>query len=274
MMFVALFWAPCLAREGANSLSAPLSTFVQPWEISQRQVDDCTTFCREWTTPYFSSDRGCVGYDESTDRGDMLFCPDKAAIKAWTVDQEREFEAIFSRSERLDKSELEMFRLLMLEREKMLSILPMQMVRGSSEVSRGRRRVQGSHSSYTCFGGNGGYWEWYDAGKRPTRIAVQSGSLIDRLEITYSDGSVLAGGGSGGVLRYHNMPSCTTIVLVKWGSVIDSIQFLSQGYETDRYGGNGGDTDVVVAPVGKCLGDIKIKVGSLVDRICLKFNGN
>jgi len=274
MMFVALFWAPCLAREGANSLSAPLSTFVQPWEISQRQVDDCTTFCREWTTPYFSSDRGCVGYDESTDRGDILFCPDKAAIKAWTVDQEREFEAIFSRSERLDKSELEMFRLLMLEREKRLSILPMQMLRGSSEVPQGRRRVQGSHSSYTCVGGTGGHWEWYDKGKRPTRLAVRSGSLIDRLEITYSDGSVLAGGGYGGGLDYHNMPSCTTIVLIKSGSVIDSIQFLTQGYETDRYGGNGGDTDVVVAPKGRCLGDIRLKVGSLVDRICLKFNGN
>jgi len=274
MIFVALFWAPCLAREDANSLSAPLFAFVQPWEISQLKVDDCTTFCREWTTPYFSSDRGCVGNDELTGRGDILFCPDKAAIKAWTVDQEREFEALYSRSERLDKSELEMFQLLMLEREKRLSILPMQMIRGSPEVSQGRRRVQGSHSSYTCFGGTGGHWEWYDQGKRPTRLAVRSGGLIDRLEITYSDGSVLAGGGSGGRIDYHDMPSCTTIVLVKSGSVIDSIQFLSQGYETDRYGGNGGDTDVVIAPAGRCLGDMKLKVGGLVDRICLKFNGN
>lgn len=274
MMFLALFGAPFLAREDANSLSAPLSELVHPWEILQREVDDCTIFCREWTTPYFSSERGCVGDDESTERGDILFCPDKAAIEAWTVDQELEFEAIYSRSERLDKSELEMFRLLMLERKSLLSILPMQMLRGSPEVSQGRRRVQGSHSSYTCFGGNGGNWVSYTQGKRPRRLEVRSGSLIDRLVITYSDGRVLAGGGSGGGLRYHNMPSCTTIVLVKSGSVIDSIQFLSQGYETDRYGGHGGGTAVLVAPAGKCLGDIKLKAGSMVDRICLRFNGN
>jgi len=274
MMFIALFWAQCLAAEDVQSLSAPISAFVQPWEIPQRQVDNCTTFCSDWTTLYSASDDGCVGDDESAVSEDILFCPDKAAIMAWTVDQELEFEAIYSRSEKLDVSEIEMFQLLVLERENKLSVLPMQMLHGSPEVPQERRRVKGSQYSYSCFGGNGGQWVWYEKGKRPTRLAVRSGSLIDRLEITYSDGSVLRGGGYGGGLRYHNMPSCTNIVLIKSGALIDSIQFLTQGYETDRYGGNGGGTYVLVAPAGRCLGDIKFKVGSLVDKICLKFNGN
>merc|ERR1719249_170132 len=94
----------------------------------------------------------------------------------------------------------------------------------------------------------------------------------DRRRIQGSTYSYHCFGGNGGGYSYTYLPSCTTIVLIKSGSLVDALQFLSQGYETRYYGGSGGGTYVLVAPRGRCLGDIKMKTGSLVDRICLRFN--
>ena len=117
-----------------------------------------------------------------------------------------------------------------------------------------------------------GSWRWYERGVRPTKLRVRSGSLIERLTFTFSNNRELYGGGHGGSYSYTRLPSCTTIVLIKSGSLVDAIQFLSQGYETRYYGGSGGGTHVVVAPRERCLGDIKMKTGSVVYRICQKFN--
>lgn len=204
---------------------------------------------------------------------DAKFCPDKAAIQAWTVEEELEFEALYSYSQTLEESELQSFQDMTVEREMKLAVHPWQMtLQNQIHDPQDRRRIQGSAYSYRCFGGNGGGWRWYERGVRPTMLRVRSGSLIDRLEFTFSNNRVLSGGGYGGGFSYTRLPSCTTIVLIKSGSLVDAIQFLSQGYETRYYGGSGGGTYVVVAPRGRCLGDIKMKTGSLVDRICLKFN--
>jgi len=269
-------------EEGMESVSALATPFVEPWKIPSVKVNsDCTNLCQDWAKLYFSYEYGCISLNgtnlsedgDADEVADAMFCPDKAVIKAWTVEEELEFEALYSYSQTLEESELQSFQDMTVEREMKLAVHPWQMtLQNQIHDPQDRRRIQGSPYSYRCFGGNGGSWRWYERGVRPTRLRVRSGSLIDRLAFTFSNNRELSGGGYGGGYSYTHLPSCTTIVLIKSGSLIDAIQFLSQGYETRYYGGHGGGTHVVVAPRGRCLGDIKMKTGSLVDRICLKFN--
>jgi len=270
-------------EEDAKSVSALARPFVEPWNIPSIKVNnDCTNFCQDWATPYFSVENGCIGLSGSilSEVGDddlvadASFCPDKAAIQAWTVQEELEFEALYQYSQTLEEeSELQSLQEMAVEREMKLTVHPWQMLlQNQIHDSQDRRRIQGSAYSYRCFGGGGGGWRWYERRVRPTRVRVRSGSLIDRLEFTFANNHVLYGGGTGGGYSYTSLPSCTTVVLIKSAVLVDAIQFLSQGYETPYYGGSGGGTYVLVAPRGKCLGDIKMKTGSLVDQICLKFN--
>jgi len=273
----------CFATaEDTQSVAVPTTRFVKPWNIPAIEVsDECTKFCEDLAALYLSFDDGCVGLNETElsaygnppDMVDSRFCPDKAVIGAWRLEEELEFEALYLRSQMLEESEQDIFHEMAFEREMKLAVHPWQMLL-QSKISdpQDRRRVQGSTYHYRCFGGSGGRWRWNERRTRPMKVRVQSGSLIDRLEFTYRDGRVLSGGGRGGGRYYSNLPSCTNIVLVKSGVLVDAIQFLSQGYETAYYGGHGGGTHVVVAPQGRCLGDIKMKTGTLVDRICLKFN--
>jgi len=280
-MFFTLISYCFATAEDTQSVAVPTTPFVQPWNIPAIEVsDDCTRLCEDLAALYLSFDDGCVGFNETeldaygnSPLVDSRFCPDKAVIRAWRVEEEMEFEALYWRSQMLEESEQEIFHEMVFEREMKLAVHPWQMLlQNKIYDTQDRRRIQGSTYNYRCFGGSGGSWRWNERRVKPVRVRVQSGSLIDRLEFTYRDGRVLSGGGTGG-RRYHtNLPSCTTIVLVKSGSLIDAIQFLSQGSETSYYGGHGGGTYVVVAPQGRCLGDIKMKTGSLVDRICLKFN--
>jgi len=269
-------------KEGTKSATALATQFVKPWNIPSIKVaNDCTSLCQDWTAPYFSFDKGCIGLGgtnlsgdgDAVEVADAKFCPDKTAIQAWTVEEELEFEAMYQQSETLEESELQRFQELVVEREMKIAVHPWQMIlQNQIHDPQDRRRIQGSAYSYSCFGGGGGGWRWYENGVRPTKLRVRSGRLIDRLEFTFANNQVLSGGGWGGGYSYTSLPSCTTIVFIRSGSLVDGIQFLSQGYETQYYGGSGGGTYVVVAPKGKCLGDIKMKTGSLVDRICLKFN--
>jgi len=274
-MFITLFWAHCFASEGK---SVSTTQFVEPWNIPQLEVDDdCIKLCDDWSTLYFSSEYdSCVGEDGvslSKKAGNISFCPNKETVVAWTRDEEYEFQAFFQQKEKLEKSELKIFYQRMHERKMKLSVHQWQMLPPAeiNVIPEDRRRVQGSYSSYRCFGGNGGSWRWFERRKRPYKVTVRAGAVIDRLEFYYR-GSILSGGGYGGRAHSHSLPSCTTIVFIKSGSLVDAIQFLSQGYETRYYGGSGGGSYVVVAPRGRCLGDIKIRTGGLVDRICVKFN--
>lgn len=283
MMFFTLILYYCFARkEDTQSIAAPTKPFVKPWRIPHIEVSkDCKKLCEDWATPYFSSADGCVGLNRNklSDDGDAVviadtrFCPDKAAIEAWTVEEELEFEALYPYRKMLEESELMVFQEMTVEREMKLAVHPWQMLlQNKIPDPQDRRRIQGSAYSYRCFGGSGGGWRWYEKRVRPTKLRVRSGRYIDRLEFTFKDGYQLYGGGNGGGSYYTSLPSCTTIVLVKSGRYLDAIQFLSQGYETSYYGGSGGGTYVVAAPQGKCLGDIKMQAGSLVDKICVKFN--
>lgn len=269
-------------EEGTKSATALATPFVEPWNIPSIELDnDCTSLCQDWAAPYFSFDKGCIGLGgtnlsgdgDAVEVADPKFCPDKTAIQAWSVDEELEFEAFYQHSSTLEESELQRFQEMVVEREMRLAIHPWHMIlQNQVHDPQDRRRIQGSAYSYRCFGGGGGGWRWHEKSVRPTKVRVRSGSLIDRLEFTFANNQVLSGGGWGGRDSVTSLPSCTTIVLIKSGSLIDGIQFLSQGYETPYYGGSGGGTYVVVAPQGRCLGDIKMKTGSLVDHICLKFN--
>jgi len=271
-------------EEGTKSAAALATPFVTPWNIPSIKVaNDCTSLCKDWAAPYFSFDKGCIGLEGANLSGDgdavevvdVKFCLDKTAIQAWTVGEELEFEALYLQSGTLEESELQIFQEIVVEREMKLAVHPWQMLLPNQIYDpQDRRRIQGSAYSYRCFGGFGGGWRRYEKGVRPTRLRVRSGTIIDRLEFTFANNQVLVGGGFGGGYSYTVLPSCTTIVFIRSGSFVDGIQFLSQGDETQYYGGSGGGTYVLVAPRGKCLGDIMMKTGSKVDRICVKFNAN
>jgi len=270
-------------EEGSKAAPALATPFVEPWNIPSIKVDnDCTSLCQDWAAPYFSFDDGCIalggtylsGDGDTVEVADAKFCPDKTAVQAWSVDEEMEFEALYQHSSTLEESELQSFQEMVVEREMKLAIHPWHMIiQNQIHDPQGRRRIQGSANSYNCFGGNGGGWHWYEKGVRPTHLRVRSGALIDRLEFTFADGHVLSGGGWGGGDSIINLPSCITIVYIRSGSLVDGIQFFGHGSETPYYGGHGGGRHIVVAPQGRCLGDIKMRTGALVDKICLKFNG-
>jgi len=278
-MLLTLFFTECFAiQKSLPALVAPAKQFISPWNIPKIDTSDkCTRLCGDWRAPYLSGDV-CVGFDSTLDDGeaaastDILFCPDKAIIEPWTIGSELECESLFQYIQLLDKSELDVLKQMIAERKMKLSVNPWQMLPNEVYESQEKRRIQGSQSSYRCFGGNGGGRGAYERGVRPSTVRVRSGLLIDRLDFTYPNHGRLVGGGSGGGEHYHILPDCITIVLIKSGRFIDSIQFLSQGSESPRYGGNGGGTYVLVAPPGKCLGDIVMRAGRVVHKICLKFN--
>lgn len=281
MMFLVFILVNSLGRqEDSQTMAAEATSFVSPWNMPAIEIsDDCTTLCKDWMAPYFSSDYGCVGLNNFTSGDDIvtaiatMFCPDKALIEQWTVAEELEFEGLFQYIQSFTTAEQDVFERLQVEREIKLSVNPWQMLPNEIHNSEGRRRIQGSSRGFRCFGGRGGpYGVSYRAAVRPTRVTVRSGRYIDRLEFTFSNGYRLHGGGRGGRKSTRSLPHCTTIVLIKHGRFIDAIQFLSQGYETPYYGGHGGATSVVVAPPGRCLGSITMNTGALIDRICLKFN--
>jgi len=264
-----------------KSVAALATPFVEPWKIPSIKVSkDCTNLCQDWAAPYLF-ENNCIGLDGATlsvdgnadGNADAKFCPDKTAIEEWTVGEELEFEAMYLYSETLDESEFQILQELAIERKMKLAVHPWQRyLPNEVQETQDRRRIQGSAYSYKCFGGNGGSWRWYEGGIRPTQLRVRSGRYVDRLEFTFANNWVLSGGGTGGSYYFSSMPSCTTFVVVKSGVLVDAIQFLSQGYETGLYGGSGGGTYAIVAPSGRCLGDIKMRTGSLIDQICLKFN--
>jgi len=270
-------------EEGSKAAPALATPFVEPWNIPSIKVDnDCTSLCQDWAAPYFSFDDGCIGLGgtnlsgdgDTVEVADAKFCPDKTAVQAWSVGEELEFEALYQHSSTLEESELQSFQEMVVEREMKLAIHPWHMIlQNQIHDPQGRRRIQGYTHKFRCFGGGGGGWRSYEKGVRPIHLWVRSGALIDRLEFSYADGGKLSGGGSGGGYSSISLPSCISLVYIRWGALVDGIQFFGDGSQTPYYGGHGGGSNIVVAPPGRCLGDIKMKTGALVDQICLKFNG-
>lgn len=286
MIFVALsLWAYCFAKEKANSKSAPVTRFVQPWSVPQLEVaDDCTILCGMWNALYASVEYGCVGRDQArlangedaAATGKISFCPDKTVIKPWTLEEELEFEAVYKISAELEQSELDVFNEMEIEREMRLSVHQWHMLlQEEIVVSQDRRRaasvVWGSSTDYSCFGGNGGSWKTY-TGSRPTGVTVRHDWVISRFEFTFPDNGLLAVGGDLGGVDSTSFPDCIDYIYIRAGKYIDGIRFSGGTYFSSYYGQYGGAEYIVLAPDGRCLGNIKMKTGRLVDMICFQFN--
>jgi len=290
MIFFALaVWACCFAAEIANSKFAPVTRFVPPWNFPQLEVaDNCTILCGRWNALYLSVEYGCVGRDharlaygdDGTATGKVSFCPDKSVIKTWTVDEELEFEAVYLIIEELEKSELDVFNEMALEREMKLSAHPWHMLlQEEIDIPQDRRRttmVDGSSTDWSCFGGNGGGpWIGYQ-GSRPIHLICRHGWYIDRFEFAFADAfytgnNWLRGGGFGGGMSSTSLPDCIDYIIIRAGKYIDAIRFFGGEDYTPYFGGSGGALYALFAPSGKCLGDIQMKTGRLVDKICFKF---
>ena len=80
--------------------------------------------------------------------------------------------------------------------------------------------------------------------KHLAMIRVRSGSYVDRIELHFSDDSVVECGGRGGTWNepFTLQPGESIVNLkVRQGDALDSIQFLtSRGRESPKYGGDGG----------------------------------
>jgi len=239
---------------------------------------NCQQLCTDWSALYFSSEYGCTG---NVVDGNVSFCPDTEAVETWTVQQELEYEGMHPHREELEVFDLEVFDRLTLEREIKLSVHPWKNLPVTGyHVPDDRRRFSGtasyrygSISSFTCFGTHSG---WYQSGShgsgRPTSLYVRYGIYIDALTFYYPRGRYVRGGGHGGRGEHVTMPRCTNVVLVKSGALIDAVFFIGNGRATRYYGGIGGYPHIVMAPAGRCLGDIQIRYGRFINQICLKFN--
>jgi len=219
--------------------------------------------------------------------GKVSFCPDKTVIKTWTVEEELEFEAVYLNLEELEQSELDVFYDLALEREMKLSVHRWSMLlQEEINIPQDRRRtteVDGSSTDWSCFGGNGGAWTQFRGG-RPMYLICRHGSYINRFEFAFEfTGSLgmfdlwrnnwLKGGGFGGSTESStSLPDCINFIIIRAGSYVDGIRFFGDSDYTPYLGGRGGAEYNLFAPSGKCLGDIKMRTGSLVDKICFKFN--
>ena len=91
--------------------------------------------------------------------------------------------------------------------------------------------------------------------RRLVAVHVRSGTLIDRIELRYTDGSARTCGGGGGEWRepFLLAPGESIVRLKLWaGDALDSIKFVTnRGRSSPRYGGRGGVAcEDLVAPSG------------------------
>jgi len=258
--------------------------FEFPWEMSLITVDsDCPQLCGNWSA-LFLSDRGCkgrdVGDEEVVVAETIRFCPDKHAVEAWNMEKELVYLAMHKRSDSLSKLESEIFMLMTYEREMKLSVHPWQKfsiqdLRNIQET----RRIKGSATSMRCRGKmTGERFRHYRRGK-PTKVTtgVNSDDVLSYIELKYPTGKIQVGSLGDSKKASQRLPDCVQVVFMKYdGERINGIQFLSQGKETRFFGSDSADESksyIYVAPAGRCLEDTKIRGDSLVDRLCIRFNG-
>eukprot|EP00486_Rosalina_sp_Unknown_P010687 CAMPEP_0201584786 /NCGR_PEP_ID=MMETSP0190_2-20130828/114845_1 /ASSEMBLY_ACC=CAM_ASM_000263 /TAXON_ID=37353 /ORGANISM="Rosalina sp." /LENGTH=198 /DNA_ID=CAMNT_0048029461 /DNA_START=107 /DNA_END=699 /DNA_ORIENTATION=+ len=131
------------------------------------------------------------------------------------------------------------------------------------------------------YGGNGGGHRTLYSGDQNayiTRVCLRTGSLVDQIQVWFSNGANAGpyGGGGGGYNCYPSSGSlsgdnCITSVNVRSGSLIDGIQFHTKGGSTsDWYGGHGGGFHTVNYN-NECLTSLNAKTGSLVDALQFYF---
>jgi len=285
MILIVFIWALAYASKESKYLVASINPFVLPWEIKAVEADgDCPKLCGNWSALWLS-DNGCKGGDMAllnggeTDGGSVVetgdnlrFCPDKESVEAWTVEREEDYAAMYLRRDGLLIPELMTLGRMTLERKMRLSVhpwwkFPTQEIRDLIE----RRRIEGKSDKFTCVGSKSGNIRSHQEGTRPEKIALQYGTVIDHLEIYYPTRSIQVGTEDGGDTFEEGLPDCVSIVFLKSdGDSIGGIVFLK--HERTNLGKDDEDSYFIVAPSGKCLGDMKIRGDDVVNRICMKFN--
>lgn len=129
------------------------------------------------------------------------------------------------------------------------------------------------------YGGNGGGFKKLFSGDQNafvTRVCLRTGSLVDQIQLEFSNGAKAGpfGGNGGGHVcypssRHLSASECITSVKLRSGALIDGIQFVQKnGITSQWYGGYGGGLNTGNLH-GQCLTSMDARTGSLVD--ALKF---
>jgi len=256
--------------------------FESPWEMSLITVDsDCPQLCGNWSA-LFLSNRGCKGRavedKEAVVAEATRFCPDKQAVEAWNMERELAYLALVKRSDSLSKPESEMFMLMTYEREMKLSVHPWQKfstldLHNIQET----RRIKGKATKMKCVGEKTGTRHRHYGGGKPTKVATQfnTDDVLNYIKFTYPTDHIAVGEVNKVFSKdKQGLPSCVQVVFMKTdGTRINGLQFFSQGKETKFFGADENESYVYVAPAGHCLGDTRIRGDDLIDRLCIRFNG-
>jgi len=172
-----------------------------------------------------------------------------------------------------------------------------------------RRRTQYWTENKMCFGGSGGGWrdECYDAvggalmhqsfcSGSPLEIDIRYDKFVNYMVVGYGNphpdvDDPIVGFKSGGENRapkkasikvHPHMHNCITAVAVRSGAVVDAIKFISAPpgrpkISTGWIGGSGGQSHLMIPEwrgseiKPNCLKEIRVKTGTIVDRICFTF---
>jgi len=240
----------------------PIS-YVEPKSVVQKvRNPNCTKSC-ELLTPFFDETTGICT------RARGIFCPPD--VEAWADYDELEYTALldYYNTQALDLSEADVF--VSLDARRTIALETGTMIPSME----GGRRLHGFDE---CRGGSGGgatYCNGCTDSDLPTRIELRSGSLIDRIEVSYPGGKQVQGGGNGGGYSVFNNIACIKIVNIKSGSLVDNIQFIyrhTDGTLRSRYpyGGHGGSW-VSLRKHNHCVGQIALRAGRVIDQFCFNW---
>jgi len=267
----------------AHAVNARTTEWVSPWDVQLIEPsEDCAQLCGNWSALYLS-DTGCKG-DDMVARNSLRFCPDKDEVEAWTVDNEEIYVTMYHRADELLTPELEIFERLAFERMMKLSVHPWQKFQYKDvHALVERRRKQGSSKFFRCIGNRPriGTKNRHYGGARPLKVGlelqeVDGETIISRFEAKYQVGNI--NGGDENDLaksKKKKLPACTTVVFGKTDSkYVNAINFLTQGRETRLMGEDINESIIIVAPRGKCLGDMRMRSDEFVNRLCFKFNAD
>jgi len=278
MFFTAFVWVLAYASKG----TARTTQLVAPWEMKLIEADNnCPKLCGNWSALYLFNDE-CVDGEMVLDTdgvkivvaGDASFCPDKNAVVAWTVDEEQVYEAAYMLSEGLMNSERKIFELMTLERKMRLSVHPWQKVETQEIHNLLARRMQARDGKFKCIGERTNERVKHKFGTAPEKVTIQYGTWINHIEMKFPVETMVGGDETDdGAIISKKLPECVAIALVnKDGDYLTGLQFFGHGKETKFLGEDSGDSFVIVAPQGKCLGDMRLRYGDYLNRICFKFN--
>ena len=100
--------------------------------------------------------------------------------------------------------------------------------------------------------------------------------MISYVSVKHDDASIDVGHwDNASTMVAAKMPTCVQYVFVKSdGSSITGLRFYSQTQHTKMFGWDTAPSYLIVAPEGKCLGDMKTAGEDVLEWICVKFNAN